>query len=203
MNNAKDTKPGYPQAILKKDDRAVMRLIWIISIAMFLLIASLEQVHLKINLGFNPHIFALLSMIINSMVALILCVALWAALTGKYYLHGKLMLAGIILSVLFLLFYILHHVFTGDTRYGDINHDGILSADEKLLAGNSRYFYYALLITHIPLAAIVMPFVLFAAYRGLSGDYKKHKKLVRWAWPIWFYVSVSGVAVYLMIRKYY
>ena len=113
------------------------------------------------------------------------------------------MLAAILLSVLFLLSYIAHHLLAGDTKYGDLNHDGVLSLEEKTLTGNLRIVYYVILITHIPLAGIILPFILFTAYRALIGEYDKHKKLVRITWPVWFYVAVTGVAVYLMISPYY
>lgn len=80
-----------------------------------------------------------------------------------------------ILSVLFLVFYIAHHLFTGETKYGDIDHNGLLSDDEKSIAGSLRYIYYAIISTHIVLAGIVMPFVLYSAYRGLIGEYTAHK----------------------------
>ncbi len=113
------------------------------------------------------------------------------------------MLAAIFLSILFLLSYICHHLLSGETKYGDLNHDGILSADEKSLAGTTRYIYYFILATHIPLAGIILPFILFTAYRALTGDYAKHMKLARITWPIWFYVALTGVVVYLLIRPYY
>ena len=113
------------------------------------------------------------------------------------------LLPAISLSVLFLLSYIAHHLLAGDTKYGDLNHDGIVSIDEKALAGNLRMIYYFILITHIPLAAIILPFILFTAYHALTGEYDKHKKLVRITWPVWFYVAVTGLLVYLMINPYY
>jgi putative membrane protein len=63
--------------------------------------------------------------------------------------------------------------------------------------------YYIILLTHIPLAAIILPFILFTAYRALIGEYDRHKKLTRITWPVWFYVAVTGVIVYLMISPYY
>ena len=113
------------------------------------------------------------------------------------------MLAAIVLSLFFLLSYICHHLLSGDSKYGDLNHDGILSADEKSLAGTTRYVYYVILATHIPLAGIILPFILFTAYRALTADYAKHMKLARITWPVWFYVAITGVIVYLMIRPYY
>ena len=87
--------------------------------------------------------------------------------------------------------------------YGET--DGIkgLSDAEKSAAGSGRIIYLAILITHIPLAGLALPFILFAAYRALTGEYDKHKKLVRVIWPVWFYVAVTGVIVYLMISPYY
>ena len=106
--------------------------------------------------------------IINSMVAVLLLAGLFAVKQQKYVVHKKIMLTAISLSVLFLLSYIAHHLLAGDTRYGDIDHDGIVSIDEKVLAGNLRMVYYFILITHIPLAAIILPFILFTAYRALN-----------------------------------
>ena len=107
------------------------------------------------------------------------------------------------MSVLFLLSYIAHHLLAGETKFGDLDHNGILSDDEKLQVGSVRMIYYVLLLTHIPLAAIVLPFILFTAYRALTGEYEKHRKLTRITWPVWFYVAVSGVIVYWMIQPYY
>lgn len=193
----------FPEPVFKKNNTRARLLIWSSSIIVFIGIAFLSKVKLNANPGFDPHIFATLNAIINSIVAVLLVAALLAVKSGKYFLHKKLMLAAITLSVLFLISYLCHHLLSGDTKYGDINHDGILSLDEKSLAGSMRYVYYLILITHIPLAGIILPFILFTAYRALSGDYLKHKKLARITWPIWFYVAVSGVLIYLMISPYY
>lgn len=192
-----------PKRILQRNDKKAKIFIWTVSIIVFAAVAFLAKVKLNIYLSFNPHIFATLNAIINSIVAVLLIAALLAIKSKKFYLHKKLMLAAIILSLIFLLSYICHHLLSGDTKYGDLNHDGILSADEKSLAGTMRYVYYFILATHIPLAGIILPFILFTAYRALTADYGKHMKLARITWPIWFYVAITGVAVYLMIRPYY
>ena len=195
--------PKRPDPVLKQNDRSAKILIWSVSVLVFIGIAFLTKVKLNPNIGFDPHIFATINAGINSVVAVLLVAALLAVKSKKFLLHKKLMVAAIILSIFFLISYVCHHLLTGDTKFGDINHDGILSADEKTLAGNARYVYYFILITHIPLAGIILPFILFTAYRALSGDYEKHKKLARITWPIWFYVAISGVIVYLMIHPYY
>ena len=191
------------QPTLQKNDKKAHILIWIFSIIVFLAVTMLDRITLEVNLGFDPHIFAKLSAGVNSIVTVLLVIALILVKQKKYELHKKLMMITMILSVLFLVFYIAHHLFTGETKYGDIDHNGLLSDDEKSIAGSLRYIYYAIISTHIVLAGIVMPFVLYSAYRGLIGEYNAHKKLVRYTFPIWLYVAVTGVIVYLMISPYY
>ena len=188
---------------LNKDDKKAKIFIWSVSIIVFLAVAVLSQVRLNFNLGFNPHLFAKANAFINSAVTILLLLGLWAIKTKKYLLHKNIMLAAIILSVLFLLSYICHHLFAGETKFGDTDHNGILSAEENAVAGNVKLIYYFILITHIPLAGIILPFILFTAYRSLTGEYEQHKKLARITYPIWLYVAVTGVVVYFMISSYY
>ena len=193
----------FPAPSLKKNDKKAKRFIYIVSVIVFAAVAVLTRVKLELNLPFNVHIFALLNACINSAVAVLLLAGLATVMQGNYLFHKRIMLTAIVLSVLFLVSYIAHHLLAGDTIYGDINHDGILTEPEKLAAGNARIFYRVLLFTHIPLAGIILPFILFTAYRALTGEYEKHKKLTRITWPVWFYVAVSGVLVYWMIQPYY
>lgn len=191
------------QPSLPKNDKKAKRLIYTVSFVVFAAVVFLSKYKLNVDLGFDVHVFAKANTIINSMVAVLLLAGLFSARQKKYELHKKIMLTAISMSVLFLLSYIAHHLLAGDTKYGDLNHDGIVSLGEKALAGNLRMIYYFILITHIPLAAIILPFILFTAYRALTGEYDKHKRLVRITWPVWFYVAVTGVIVYLMISPYY
>ncbi len=191
------------QPSIVKNDSKAKSLIWTVSIVVFVAVVVLSKVKLVVDLGFNVHIFATINAIINSIVAVLLVAGIITAKSQKYEIHKKIMLTAIALSVLFLVSYICHHLLAGDTKYGDINHDGILSLNERAMAGTTRIFYYVLLLTHIPLAAIILPFILFTAYRALTGEYEKHRKLVRITWPVWFFVAVSGVVVYLMISPYY
>jgi putative membrane protein len=163
----------------------------------------LGRVKLDINPGFDVHLFAKVNALINSCVALLLVIALIAVKMKNYVLHRNLMMTAMVLSVLFLVSYIGHHLFAGETRFGDVNHDGMVTDMEKAAVGSSRMIYYILLGTHIPLAGIILPFILFSAYRALTGEFDKHKKLVRITWPVWFYVAVTGVVVYWMISPYY
>jgi putative membrane protein len=189
--------------VLAKNDKQANWLILVFSFVVFAAVMVLSKVKLNVELGFNVHFFAQLNAIINSVVSLLLIAGLMVVRQGKYQLHKRIMVTALVLSVIFLLSYISHHLLAGETRFGDINHDGDVTAEEKLLAGPKRIFYYIILGTHIPLAGIILPFILYTAYRALTGEWPKHVKLARITWPIWLYVSVTGVLVYLLISPYY
>jgi len=193
----------FPDPVLNKNEKNARILIWSVSIIVFLGIAGLSGIHLDYQLSFDPHLFAAFNAIANSVVAILLIAGLVSVKRKNYRLHKKIMLAAIVISVLFLISYVCHHLLSGESKFGDLNHDGILSSEEKIEAGSLRYLYYFILITHIPLAGIFLPFILFTAYRALSGDYQKHKKIARITWPIWLYVAITGVAIYLLISPYY
>lgn len=186
-----------------KNDKKARTLIFSFSIVVFAAIIALGRTKLNVDPGFDVHLFALANATINSTVSVLLLAALIAVKSKHYLLHKKIMLTAMVLSVLFLLSYICHHLFAGESRFGDVNHDGLLSDDEKTAIRTVRIVYYILLGTHIPLAAIILPFILFTAYRGLIGEYDKHKKLARLTWPVWLYVAVTGVVIYFMISPYY
>ena len=189
--------------VLKKNDRIASVLILVFSVVVFAAVVLLSRVKLEADLGFDVHLFALLNALINSCVTVLLVLALIAVKQKKYHTHKNLMLTAMVLSILFLVSYICHHLLAGDTRFGDINHDGIITDAEKAGAGSMRMIYYIILGTHIPLAGIILPFILFTAYRALIGEYPAHKKLARITWPVWLYVAITGVVVYVMISPYY
>ena len=177
------------KAAWKKNDKKAKTLILIFSAIVFIAITALSQVKLEVDLGFDLHLFAKANAIINSCVAVLLVAALIAVKAKNYRLHRNIMFVAMFLSILFLVSYICHHLFTGSTKFGG--------------EGIEKTIYFIILFTHIPLAGIILPFILFSAYRGLTGEFDKHKKLVRITWPIWFYVAVTGVVVYWMISPYY
>ena len=189
--------------IIKKNDKKAKTLIGIFSFVVFSAVVLLGQIHLTIHTGFNIHIFATINAILNSIIALLLVLALMAVKTKKFVLHKNIMITALSLSVIFLISYITHHLLAGDALYGDSNHDNILSDAERLVVSGSRTIYLVILITHIFLAAIILPFILYTAYRGLTAEYSLHKKIAKYTWPLWFYVAVTGPIVYWMIHPYY
>ncbi len=174
---------------LTKNDRKASIIIYSVSFIIFAVIVLLGRVTIKADLGFDPHLFATINAAINTIVAMLLLVGIITAKNKNYFMHKRIMLIAMILSLLFLVSYICHHLFAGDTRFGG--------------QGFIRYLYYTLLVTHIILAAVILPFILFTAYRALIGENEKHRKLAKITWPIWFYVAITGPVVYLMISPYY
>jgi len=175
--------------VLSKNDKLASRLVWLFSFIVFTAVVILGRVKLDVDLGFDVHVFALANSVINSLVALLLIGALWAVKTGRYVAHKNMMLAAMVLSILFLVSYIAHHLLAGETSYGG--------------EGTIRTLYYVILFTHIPLAGLILPFILFTAYRALISEWPAHKKLAKITWPIWLYVAITGVVVYWMISPYY
>jgi len=191
------------EPVFQKNDRLANWLIGIFSVVVFIVVVVLGKFKLEVDLGFDVHIFAAINAFVNATIAVVLVAALVAVKKQRYELHKKLMMGALVLSILFLLSYIAHHLLAGEAKYGDSNHDGIVDEAEKLAAGAMRMVYLIILITHIILAAIILPFILFTAYRGLTSEFTAHKKLAKITWPLWFYVAVTGPIVYFMISPYY
>ncbi len=127
--------------------------------------------------------------LLNSLVSVLLVLGFLAIKSGKKGLHQAYMLSAFILSTLFLLSYVTYHVCAAHTVFGGI--------------GAIRVVYFTVLITHIVLAAVILPMVLYTVHYSTSGNFIKHKKLARITFPLWLYVSISGVIVYFMIAPYY
>ncbi|MEP7319149.1 MAG: DUF420 domain-containing protein [Panacibacter sp.] len=191
------------KASLQRNDKKAKQLIWVFSIVVFTAVVLLSNFKLNVNVGFNVHIFAQINAYINATIAFLLVVALFAVKNNKYHFHKKLMLAALVLSIIFLVSYIAHHLLAGEAKFGDINHDGVLSPNEQMQVGSLRTVYLVILSTHIFLAVVILPFILFTAYRALIADFAAHKKMARYTWPLWFYVAVTGPLIYWMISPYY
>lgn len=141
---------------------------------------------------------------INSLSAFILLLALLAIQRGYIKVHRALMTTVLLLGVVFLIDYIIYHLNVGHVIYGDLDHDGILDTFERSAMGTlERGTYFTVLITHIIGSTFIIPVVLYAFYLGYTSQIRLHKKLVRWVYPLWLYILVSGVVAYLMISPYY
>lgn len=173
------------------NDKLVFRFIFSVSIIVFLLVVILNRKVLP-EPGFVPDIayfLPKLNAFINGTCSVLLLLSLYFIRKKNIEAHKKINIITFALSSVFLISYVLFHYFVKETHYGG---EGIL-----------KTVYYVILITHIILAAIVLPLILLSFYRGLQMQVELHKKLVRWSYPIWLYVTVTGVIVYLMISPYY
>lgn len=184
-----------------KKNKRLRQLIVLLSIIIPLTVAALFGIRIEgVDLSFLPGIYAS----INGLTAFLLVVALILAKQKKFKLHENVIKFCMVLSVLFLLCYVAYHMTSDPTKYGDINGDGELSLTEQAAtSAGMRFTYFILLISHIALSVVVIPMVLYAYLHALEGNFERHRKLVKYTWPVWFYVAVSGVVVYLMISPFY
>ncbi len=177
------------EAIQTEKEQKANRLINILAIAIPVAVAVLLGIRQKVDLGewttWLPHING----VINSLTSILLVAGLIFIKQRNIEAHRLTMLAAFTLGSLFLVSYVLYHLSNESTPFGG--------------EGAIRPVYYFLLISHIVLSVVVVWFVLKAVYFATSGQYERHRKVVRWAYPIWLYVSTTGVIVYLLIKPYY
>lgn len=176
---------------MTEEEKKYKGIIWVLSIIIPLAVAALFGVNLR-RLGYDVQPLSFLPPIyasINGLTAVFLFLAVSAIKKGNIKLHERLIKLCMVLSSLFLIMYVAYHMTSDSTPYGG---EGII-----------RYVYFFILITHIVLSVIIIPFVLFTFVRGIAGAYERHKRLARITYPMWLYVAVTGVIVYLMISPYY
>lgn len=160
---------------------------WVVSAAVLLLVVFMRQIKIDtaVDFTFLPGVYST----INGIVAVFLIAALLAIKKGNASLHRKLMTAAMGLSAVFLLCYVLYHITTPETKFCQ--------------EGGIRYVYFFLLITHIVLAAIIFPFILFTYIRAYTHQFAKHVRLAKWVFPLWLYVALTGPILYLMLLPCY
>ncbi len=170
-------------ALEKKLNRAA----WAITAVVLLLVSFMHKVHFDTGIDFTflPAVYSTL----NALTAVILMAGLYFIKNQQREKHEKAMTLAMISSLLFLLGYVLYHITNADTKFGGV--------------GAIRPIYFFLLITHIVLAAVIFPFILFTYIRAFTGQFGRHKKMARWVYWFWLYVAVTGPVLYLMIKPYY
>lgn len=163
------------------------KLIILLSVVVPLVVASLFGIRIETDVDFSflPKVYATL----NFFTFIILTLALIAIKNKNRKRHEKLVKTALLTTTLFLVLYILYHITSDSTVYGG--------------TGALKYIYYFILITHISLSVMVIPMVLISLGWAMDNNFEKHKKIARVAMPIWMYVAISGVAVYLLISPYY
>ena len=159
----------------------------VVSVIVVLLVVMMRKIKLDVGIDFTflPPFYSTL----NALVAFVLILALSAIKKKNIAAHRRYMTIALGLSALFLLCYVLYHITTPETKYCGV--------------GNIRYLYFFLLITHIILAALLLPFILFTYIRAYTGQIMLHRKMARWVFPLWLYVAVTGPVIYFMLRPCY
>ncbi|WP_214072127.1 DUF420 domain-containing protein [Mucilaginibacter sp. dw_454] len=187
-------------------DKFIFRFVAVVSVAVFAAVVVINQKILPIP-AVTPsftHYLPVLNAVLNGTCSVLLVISLYLITHGNVLWHKRVNIVAFCLSSLFLVSYVtFHYLMKHETVYGDLDGDGLLSATERGAVGSLRTIYLTILITHIILAACVLPLVLLSFYFGLQMQVEKHKKLVRWTFPIWLYVTVTGVIVYILISPYY
>ena len=186
-------------------DKFIFRFVAAISVFVFVVVFILSLKILprpQVVPSFTIYL-PMLNAVLNGTCTVLLLFSLYFIKSKNIRVHKRLNITAFILSSLFLVSYILFHYLSPETKFGDINGDGVLSPAETAAAGGMRTLYLLILVPHIILAALVLPLILISFYWGLKMEVAKHKRIVRWAYPIWLYVTITGVIVYLMISPYY
>lgn len=168
-------------------EKKLNRWAYVVSAVVLLLVGLMRRV--KIDLGIDFSFLPPFHASLNTICAFLLLLALWYIKNGQVEMHRKTIYSAMACSALFLLSYVLYHFTTPETRYGG---EGIM-----------RAVYFFILITHVVLAAVILPFVLFTFTRAYTGQFDRHKKMARWVFPLWLYVAITGPICYLMLKPYY
>lgn len=176
---------------------------WVITAVVLVLVGLMRRVKIDLpegwDFGFLPPFHAAL----NTLTAVVLLYAFYQIKQRNIEAHRRAVYVAIALSVLFLLSYVAYHFTTPETLFGDANHDGVLSPEELGAVGSRRVVYLIVLLSHIVLAALTLPFILFTFIRAYTNQFERHRRMARWVFPFWLYVAVTGPVCYFLLMPYY
>lgn len=176
---------------------------WVVSVVVLVLVGVMRQYKLPVPADWDVSFLPAVNAIVNALTAVALLCSLYFVKKRKYVAHRNANITALGLSVVFLACYVTYHFTSPEVIYGDVDGDGVLSAVESAAVAGFRPIYLTILLSHIFLAGIILPFILFTTIRAIAGKYTMHRKMARWVWPLWFYVALTGPVVYLMLKEYY
>ena len=178
-------------------------LVWIITAAVLFLVGLMRQVKIDLPHGISLHFLPPIHAILNTIAAFSLIMAIIAIKKKLVINHQRWIFLAMTCSFLFLLSYVAYHFTNTETLFGDTDKNGILSVEEIEAVGKMRIVYLSILISHIVLAALSLPFILLTFVYGFTNQFNKHRKLAKKVFPVWLYVAVTGPVVYLLLKPYY
>ncbi|HMO38031.1 MAG TPA: DUF420 domain-containing protein [Saprospiraceae bacterium] len=162
---------------------------WVVTAAVLFLVALMRRVKIALPEGWDFSFLPPFHATLNALTALVLIAALYFIKQKNVQMHRRMIYIAMTLSVLFLLSYVAYHFTSEEVKFGG--------------EGAIRYVYFFLLITHITLAALTLPFILFTFIRAYTNQFDRHRKMARWVFPLWLYVAITGPICYLMLMPYY
>jgi putative membrane protein len=183
--------------------KVLSRWAWVVTAVVLLLVGMMRRVKIPLPEGMDFSFLPPFHATLNALAAVTLMVAFYFIKQKNVEAHKRAIYVAVGLSVLFLLSYVAYHFTTPETLFGDADKDGILSAAELAAVGSQRTVYLVILLSHIVLAAVSFPFILFTFIRAYTGQIDRHKKMARWVFPIWLYVTITGPIAYWMLMPYY
>ncbi len=166
-------------------EKHLNRIAWVFSGLVFILVLAMRRykVETSIDFGFLPAIYSLL----NTITFFLLLAGFYAIRFQRNMMkHQRIMSVAVLMSALFLLLYVTYHFTTPETKYCGV--------------GMIRGIYFTVLISHIVLAAVILPFILFTYIRAYTNQYLRHRRMARWVWPLWLYVTLTGPIIFLMLK---
>ena len=192
---------------LGKENKALGKkltiIVWIITALVLFLVGLMREVKIELPQGVSFHFLPPLHAILNSAAALSILMAIISIKKKNIINHQRWIYVAMGCSLVFLLSYVTYHFTTAETLYGDLDHNGLVSEEEKRDAGVMRIVYLTILLSHILLAALSLPFILLTFVYGFTHQIEKHKKMAKKVFPVWLYVAVTGPIVYLLLQPYY
>lgn len=188
-----------------KKDKLIQIIVGILSIVVLLVVVILNRKIISPPEHIPSFVYSLplLNAILNSTSFILLLISLWNIKNKRVQWHKRLNLIAFVLSALFLISYVVAHFYLPETLFGDINHNNILESQELESVRIVRPIYLFILISHIILAAIAFPLVLLSFYFGIENKIIQHRKIVKWSYPMWLYVCLTGPIIYWLLKPYY
>ena len=177
--------------------------VWIVTAVVLLLVGLMRQVKIGLPEGMSFHFLPPLHALLNTCAAIALILSVLSIRKGKVDLHQRWIYVAMGCSLVFLLSYVTYHFTTPETIYGDRDGNGELSGVEKTEVGKMRVVYLVILLSHISLAGLSLPFILLSFVYGYTNQFSRHRALAARVFPVWLYVAVTGPVVYLLLRPYY
>lgn len=188
---------------IEATEKKLKTLTWIVTGLVLVLVGLMRRVKIPlpegIDFSFLPPFYSLL----NALAAVALLASLYFIKRKNIKAHRTMNFVALGLSVFFLLCYVVYHFTTPETIFGDSDGSGVLDPLEAEAVVNVRTYYLLLLASHIILAAVSLPFILFTFIKAYTEQFEAHRRLARWVWPVWFYVCITGPVCYLMLKPYY